>query len=90
MKKPEDKLPRKITLAVKKAQPLSGDLKKRIIDVKAILPKSGITSLLIFRHPELNNVKKKSLIANVLQLRQTDENITVKLEALAETLKETI
>jgi len=74
---------KKMTLKEKEKTPLSGDLKTRVLAVKAKLPKSGITSLLIFKHPELNTVKKRSLINNVLQLRQTDEDITLKLETLA-------
>ncbi len=70
----------------KKNSEVNHDLKKRVMAVKDILPKSGITSLLIYKHPELDTVKNKSLITNVLQCRTSDENITAKLEALAEIL----
>jgi len=84
----EKKPTKRLTLKEKKNKPLNNELKKRVIDAKGKLPTSGITSLLIFKHPELDTIKKKSLIANVLQLRQTDEDITEKLEALAFTLTE--
>lgn len=77
---------KKETRADKEKKPLSDDLKKRIIAVKSLLPNSGITSLMAFKYPELNTTKKRSLVSNVLQLRITDEDITVKLEKLAETL----
>ena len=85
MEKPE-KPKKKPTLKEKKNKPLNDDLKIRIIAVKKKLPTSGITSLLVFKYPELDNVRKRSLISNVLQLRQTDEDLTKKLETLAETL----
>lgn len=77
---------KKETRADKEKKPLSDDLKERIIAVKKLLPNSGITSLIAYKHPELNTIKKRSLVSNVLQLRITDEDITVKLEKLAETL----
>lgn len=73
---------KKITLKEKKSKPVCDALKVRVMDAKKKLPTSGITSLLVFRYPELGTVKGKSLIGNVLQLRQTDEEITNKLEAL--------
>ena len=79
---------KRLTLKEKKNQPLNDQLKIRIIEVKKKLPTSGITSLLIFKHPELDTIKNKSLIANVLQLRTTDQGITEKLETLAVTLTE--
>lgn len=77
---------KRLTLAKNKEQPLCNELKFRVLAVKEKLPKSGVTSLLIYKFPELDTVKKRSLISNVLQLRQTDEDITAKLEALAETI----
>jgi len=82
----QDKPEKKPTLKEKKSKPLNDELKIRVINVKKKLPTSGITSLLIFKYPELDNVKKRSQISNVLQLRQTDQDITEKLETLAETL----
>lgn len=79
---------KKPSLKQKLSTPLNSALKKRVLEAKEKLPTSGITSLLIFKHPELNTVKKRSLISNVLQLRQTDADITEKLEALAFTLTE--
>lgn len=81
---------KKLTRKDKVAKPISEDLKKRILDVKAKLPASGVTSLMVFKHPELDTVKKRSLISNVLQLRTTDQDITEKLEALALTLEEPV
>ena len=78
---------KKMTLKEKQAVPLDSELKKRIIDVKDRLPKSGLTSILVFKHPELDTVKKRALISNVLQLRTTDEDLTIKLEAIAESLQ---
>lgn len=75
------------TAEEKKRVPADDSLKVRVINAKALLPKSGITSLLIFQFPELDTVKKRSLMSNVLQLRTTDLNITEKLEALVQTLQ---
>jgi hypothetical protein len=77
---------KKPTAEEKKRIPTDDSLKIRIINAKALLPKSGITSLLIFQFPELDTVKKRSLMSNVLQLRATDKDITEKLEALVKTL----
>ena len=81
--KPQRRLSRK----EKEVQPIDNTLKSRVIEAKKNLPKSGVSSLLTFKYPELDTVKKRSLIGNVLQLRTTDQDITEKLEALAETLK---
>ena len=75
------------TAEEKKRVPADDSLKIRVINAKALLPKSGITSLLIFQFPELDTVKNKSLMSNVLQLRTTDLKITEKLEALVVTLQ---
>lgn len=80
-------MPKKETLRQKKTKPICDALKERVTKAREKLPASGITSLLIHRHPELDNVKKKSLISNVLQLKQTDEEMTEKLEALVEQLQ---
>lgn len=61
------------------------DLKKRVLEAKEQLPKSGVTSLLIFKYPHLE--AKKMHLSNVLSLRVVDEDITEKLESLVETLK---
>jgi hypothetical protein len=81
------KNPRKPTAEEKKLQPTDHSLKIRVINAKLLLPKSGITTLLVFQFPELDTVKKRSLMSNVLQLRQTDADITEKLEALVLTLQ---
>ncbi len=81
------KTPKRPTAEEKKRVPADDSLKVRVINAKALLPKSGITSLLIFQFPELDTVKKRSLMSNVLQLRTTDLNITEKLEALVKTLQ---
>lgn len=68
------------------ADPTTNELKTRVIAVKELLPKSGITSFLINIYPEYNNVKGRSLLSNVLQLRQADLQVTERLEKLAKTL----
>jgi hypothetical protein len=78
---------KKPTAEEKKRVPVDDSLKIRVINAKALLPKSGITSLLVFQFPELDTIKKRSLMANVLQLRTTNAGITEKLEALVLTLK---
>jgi len=78
---------KKITLREKKTKPVCDALKERVKKAKEKLPASGITSLLVFYHPELDTVKKKSLISNIIQMKQTDEDITSKLEALVEQLE---
>lgn len=75
------------TAEEKKRTPTDDSLKIRVINAKALLPKSGVTSLLIFKFPELDTVKKRSLMSNVLQLRATDKDITEKLESLVTTLE---
>jgi len=79
---------KKVTLKEKKSKPVCDALKRRILEVKPKLPNSGVTSLMVFYYPELDTVKKRSLMSNVLHLRQTDEDITEKLEALALKLNE--
>ena len=74
---------KKPTAEEKKRLPTDDSLKIRVINAKALLPKSGITSLLVYQFQYLDTVKKRSLIANVLQLRTTDLDITEKLEDLA-------
>jgi hypothetical protein len=81
--------PKKQTASEKKRLPADDSLKIRVINAKASLPKSGITSLLVYLFPALDTVKKRSLIANVLQLRSTDKDLTEKLEDLAKQLNET-
>jgi hypothetical protein len=77
---------KKLTLREKKTKPVCDALKERVKKAKEKLPTSGITSLLVFYHPELDTVKKKSLISNVIQMKQTDEDITSKLEDLVKTI----
>ena len=79
---------KKPTADEKKRLPADDSLKLRVINAKALLPKSGITSLLVYQFSALDTVKKRSLIANVLQLRSTDQDITEKLEDLAKQLNE--
>lgn len=63
------------------------DLKKRVIEAKKNLPKSGITSL-FFHYFEIEaNNRNKAKLSNVLQLRIASEPITNKLEELVELLK---
>lgn len=72
----------------KETEPLSDDLKLRVIAAKKLLPNSGLTTL--FWHQfkdEINDsVKNKSKLNNVLQCRVTDELMTNKLEELAQLL----
>ncbi len=73
------------TRAEKEAQPLSEDLKIRVLEAKKKLPKSGVTSLFFhyFKDEFNDSTKNKSRLNNVLQCRITDEEITKKLERLA-------
>ena len=77
---------KKPTAEEKKRLPTDDSLKIRVINAKASLPKRGITSLLVYQFQHLDTVKKRSLIANVLQLRTTDLDITDKLEDLVKQL----
>lgn len=76
------------TRSEKETEPLSDDLKARVLLAKKLLPKSGLTTL--FWHQfkdEINDsVKNKSKLSNVLQCRVTDELMTNKLEELAKLL----
>ncbi len=75
------------TLQEKKNKPLSEDLKIRVLNAKKELPKSGVTSLFFHYFSDFaDTVKNRSKLNNVLQTRITDENITLKLEKLAELL----
>jgi len=76
---------RRLTRAEKEAQPVSEDLKIRVLEAKKKLPKSGVTSLFFhyFKEEFTESVKNKSRLNNVLQCRITDEEITKKLERLA-------
>lgn len=58
-------------------------LKERVQEAKKRLPKSGVSSSLMFRHPDLD----RNRVDMVLQLRTTDEDITEKLEELADALE---
>lgn len=66
----------------------NNNLKIRVLEAKKKLPKSGITSLFFhyFKKEFKETSKNKSKLNNVLQTRATDENITTKLEKLAELL----
>ncbi len=79
---------KKLTLKQKKLQPLRSDLKIRVLEAKKNLPKSGITSLFFhyFKDSYNDTVKNRSRLNNVLQVRTTDEEITIKLEKLCELL----
>jgi len=71
-----------------KLKPSNEDLKRRVLDAKRDLPKSGVTSL--FFHyfkkdfPETN--KNKSKLNNVLQIRTVDQDLTERLEKLVNLL----
>lgn len=73
----------------KETQPLSEDLKIRVLNAKKSLPSSGVTSLFFhyFKKDYKDTVKNKSRLNNVLQTRITDQAITEKLEELVELLK---
>jgi hypothetical protein len=75
---------KKQTRKEKEAQPLSEDLKIRVLTAKKSLPSSGVTSLFFhyFKEEYLPSIKNKSRLNNVLQARVTDENITIRLEQL--------
>ena len=75
---------KKITRADKEKQPISSELKIRVLKAKKSLPKSGITSLFFHRYKDEYNdsIKNKSRLNNVLQCRITDLDITEKLESL--------
>lgn len=55
----------------------------RVIKAKESLPGSGLSTLFLKKFPEFDTYKKRSRLNNVLQFRVTDEDITLKLEALA-------
>lgn len=59
-------------------------IKKRVIEVKASLPKKGISPFYfhVFRDEVEESDKNKSRLQNVLQLRIVDEVITCRLEKL--------
>ena len=69
-----------------KSTPTSDDLKQRVINVKKRLPPQ-IVPLFVTVFPSFDTYKKRSRISNVLQLRIADEQITAKLETLAEKLE---
>lgn len=69
-----------------KSIPTSDDLKQRVINVKKRLPPQ-IVPLFVNVFPSFDTYKKRSRISNVLQLRIADEQITAKLEHLAEKLE---
>lgn len=62
----------------------STELKRRILDAKENLPKSGITSLYFHYYKDEVKATSKNVqrLSNVLQLRVVDEDITKKVEAL--------
>lgn len=79
---------KKPTRKEKENEPISEDLKIRVLQAKKKLPKSGVTSLFFhyFADEYVESVKNKSRLNNVLQIRVTDEDITKKLERLVEIL----
>lgn len=80
---------KKLTRAEKEAIPLSSDLKIRVLEAKKNLPSHGLTALFFHYFKDFTDtVKNKSKLNNVLQTRQTDEDITEKLEQLVELLKQ--
>lgn len=72
----------KYTRKEKEQKPPREDLLKRIIAAKEKLPKSGITSFFLQLNPEYDTVKNRSRLTNALQMKITDEDITIKIEAL--------
>lgn len=80
---------KKLTLAQKKAAPLSEDLKVRVIKAKKELPVHGLTALYFHYFTCVSDtVKNRSKLSNVLQTRTTDEDTTKNLESLVELLKQ--
>ncbi len=73
----------KYTRKEKEQKPPREDLLKRVIEAKKLLPKSGITSFFLQLNPDYDNTKGRSRLANVLQFKITDEDVTIKIEALA-------
>jgi hypothetical protein len=79
---------KKSTRAEKMKAPLSSDLKIRVLAAKKDLPVHGLTALFFHYFKEYTEtVKNKSKLNNVLQTRQTDEDITRKLEELVDLLR---
>jgi hypothetical protein len=80
---------KKKTLAEKQAEPISEDLKIRILEARKKLPKSGVSTLFFhyFDAEYLDTVKNRSKVNNVLQCRQTDADVTAKIEKLVELLE---
>lgn len=74
---------KRMTRTEKVNTPINEALKRRVLDAKEKLPKSGITSFFLQLSPEYDNVKGRSLLNNVLQTRTTNEDITERLEDLA-------
>jgi len=62
----------------------STSLKRRILNAKEKLPKSGITSVYFhyYKDEVPATAKNAQRLSNVLQLRVTDEKITERIEAL--------
>jgi hypothetical protein len=77
-------MPKKLSRKQKEDEPLSEDLKIRVLIAKKKLPSSGVTSLFFhyFKDTFAPTVKNKSRLNNVLQARVTDKDLTEKLEQL--------
>jgi hypothetical protein len=73
----------KLTRKQKEAAPTREDLVTRVAGAKLKLPSSGVSSFFVNNYPEYDTTKGRSKVNNVLQFRITDEDITVKLEALS-------
>lgn len=73
---------KKSTRKEKESEPLREDLKIRVMEARKKLPTSGVTSFFLKLYPEYDNVKKRSLLGNVLQGRSTDLDVTEKLEKM--------
>lgn len=67
--------------------PLNSDLKLRVLEAKKRLPNSGVSSLFLHLHPEYDTDSERTRLNNVLQLRVTDEEMTKKLESIADLLE---
>jgi hypothetical protein len=75
--KKENEIPEKIN---------PDELKQRVINAKKVLPHS-IVSMFAAKFPEYGSYKKRSRVANVVQLRIADVEITEKIEQLVEYFK---
>ncbi len=62
------------------------DLKLRVLQAKAKLPKGGIQAMMCHAYPEYCKDQGKSLLNDVLLCRRTDKKVTERLEKMAENI----